>query len=47
MPYSEADNVKNKCIFSLKNNSLDLEEKLETYEKYLQAQFSIELLKQE
>lgn len=47
MPYSEADNVKNKCIFSLKNNSLGLEEKLETYEKYLQAQFSIELLKQE
>ena len=47
MPYSEADNVKNKCIFSLKNNSLDLEEKLETYEKYLQAQFSIEFLKQE
>ena len=47
MPYSEADNVKNKCMFSLKNNSLDIEEKLETYEKYLQAQFSIELLKQE
>ena len=47
MTYSEADNVKNKCIFSLKNNSFGLEEKLETYEKYLQAQFSIELLKQE
>ena len=47
MPYAEADNVKNKCIFSLKNNSLDLAEKLDTYEKYLQAQFSIEFLKQE
>ena len=47
MPYSEADNVKNKCIFSLKNNSLDLAEKLDIYEKYLQAQFSIEFLKQE
>ena len=47
MPYSEADNMKNKCIISLKNNDLDLTDKIETYEKYLQAQFSIEILKQE
>lgn len=47
MPYSEADNVKNKCIISLKNKSLDLTEKIDTYDKYLQAQFSIEFLKQE
>lgn len=47
MPYAEADSVKNKCIISLKNKSLDLTEKIDTYEKYLQAQFSIEFLKQE
>lgn len=47
MPYSEADSTKNKCIISLKNKSLDLTEKIDTYEKYLQAQFSIEFLKQE
>lgn len=47
MPYSEADSMKNKCIISLKNNSIDLTEKIDTYEKYLQAQFSIEFLKQD
>ena len=47
MPYAEADSVKNKCIISLKNKSLDLTEKIDTYDKYLQAQFSIEFLKQE
>jgi transcriptional regulator with XRE-family HTH domain len=47
MPYAEADSMKNKCIISLKNKSLDLTEKIDTYEKYLQAQFSIEFLKQE
>lgn len=47
MPYAEADNVKNKCILSLKNNMLDLAEKLENYEQYLQAQFSMEILKRE
>lgn len=44
-PYSESDTVKERCFVLIRDNSADLAERLENYENYLQAQFSIECSK--